>query len=149
MARRLSKAGHSCVVYDRSTDAVKQLADEGALGASSLEKFASKLKSRRTAWPIDPSAAVDATLEGLAPHRQTDDVIIDGGNSYHVDDLRRQDELRPRGIHYGGRRHERLRSFRGRRRSRNPRDSSSQTGWANSTRPGSPSWRRSSMTPPA
>jgi 6-phosphogluconate dehydrogenase len=100
MVRRLMKAGHKCVVYDRSSDSVKQLSGEGAVGASSLDDFVAKLDPPRAAWLMVPAAVVDATLEDLAPKMKSDDTIIDGGNSYYIDDIRRQGELRARGIHY-------------------------------------------------
>ncbi|HEY7112536.1 MAG TPA: decarboxylating 6-phosphogluconate dehydrogenase [Thermoanaerobaculia bacterium] len=100
MVRRLMKGGHSCVVYDRSADAVKQLAGDGAAGASSLDDFVKKLAPPRAAWLMVPAAAVDATLADLAPKLAKDDTIIDGGNSYYIDDIRRQNDLRPRGVHY-------------------------------------------------
>ena len=100
MVRRLMKNGHTCVVFDRSADAVKQLAGEGAVGASSLDDFVAKLKPPRAAWLMVPAAAVDGTVSDLAPKMQKDDTIIDGGNSYYVDDIRRQNDLRSRGIHY-------------------------------------------------
>jgi 6-phosphogluconate dehydrogenase len=100
MVRRLMKAGHSCVVYDRSADSVKQLAGEGAAGSSSLAEFVSKLTPPRSVWLMVPAAAVDATVNDLAPKLQKDDTIIDGGNSYYIDDIRRQSDLRSKGIHY-------------------------------------------------
>jgi 6-phosphogluconate dehydrogenase len=100
MVRRLMKNGHQCVVYDRSASAVKQLGGEGAAAASSLEDFVSKLKPPRAAWLMVPAAAVDGTLAELSAKMAKDDTIIDGGNSYYIDDIRRQQELRPRGIHY-------------------------------------------------
>ena len=100
MVRRLMKSGHSCVVFDRSADAVKQLAGEGATGSSSLDDFVKKLSPPRAAWLMVPAAAVDATLADLAPKLAKDDTVIDGGNSYYIDDIRRQNELRPRGLHY-------------------------------------------------
>ena len=100
MVRRLMKAGHTCVVYDRSADSVKQLAGEGAAGSSSLADFVSKLTPPRAVWLMVPAAAVDATVADLAPKLQKDDTIIDGGNSYYIDDIRRQNELRSKGLHY-------------------------------------------------
>ena len=100
MVRRLMKGGHSCVVFDRSADAVKQLAGEGASGASSPDDFVKKLSPPRAAWLMVPAAAVDATLADLAPKLARDDTVIDGGNSYYIDDIRRQNDLRPRGLHY-------------------------------------------------
>ncbi len=100
MVRRLMKNGHTCVVYDRGPETVKQLSGEGATGASSLEDFVAKLEPPRAAWLMIPAAAVDGTVAALAPAMQKDDVIIDGGNSYYIDDIRRQNELRSKGIHY-------------------------------------------------
>ena len=100
MVRRLMKNGHQCVVYDRSAEAVAQLAKEGATGAASLDDFVAKLKPPRAAWLMVPAAAVDGSLADLAPKMGKDDTIIDGGNSYYIDDIRRQNELRARGIHY-------------------------------------------------
>ena len=100
MVRRLMKNGHQCVVYDRSTEVVKGLAAEGAVGASSLDDFVAKLKPPRAAWLMVPAAAVDGTVAELAPKMQKDDTIIDGGNSYYIDDIRRQNELRSKGLHY-------------------------------------------------
>jgi len=100
MVRRLMKAGHECVVWDRSPDGVKALAADGATGAASLEDFVAKLKPPRSAWLMVPAAAVDASVGELAARLQKDDTIVDGGNSYYIDDIRRQQALRPRGIHY-------------------------------------------------
>jgi 6-phosphogluconate dehydrogenase len=100
MVRRLRKAGHQCVVYDVQAEAVQSLAKEGAVGATSLEDFVKKLKSPRTIWMMVPAAVVDPTLKTLVPFLERDDVIIDGGNSYYHDDLRRAAELKPKGIHY-------------------------------------------------
>jgi 6-phosphogluconate dehydrogenase len=100
MVRRLMKNGHACVVYDRSPDAVKGLAGEGAQGSSSPAEFLAKLTPPRAVWLMVPAAVVDATVAELTPHLQRDDVVIDGGNSYYIDDIRRQTELRPKGIHY-------------------------------------------------
>ena len=100
MVRRLMRAGHQCVVFDRSQDAVKGLAGEGATGASSLDDFLAKLKAPRAVWLMIPAAVVDSQLHELAPRMQKDDVIIDGGNSYYIDDIRRAQELSTKGIHY-------------------------------------------------
>ncbi len=100
MVRRLMKNGHTCVVYDRSAEAIAALAKEGAVGATSLDDFVAKLKPPRAAWLMLPAAAVDGTLADLAPKMQKDDTIIDGGNSYYIDDIRRQTDLRSKGIHY-------------------------------------------------
>ena len=100
MVRRLLRAGHQCVVYDLHSEAVQALVKEGALGANSLEDFASKLKVPRTVWMMVPAAVVDSTLDTLIPFLKADDVIIDGGNSYYHDDIRRATEQKPKGIHY-------------------------------------------------
>jgi 6-phosphogluconate dehydrogenase len=100
MVRRLLRAGHQCVVYDLHSEAVQALVKEGALGARSLDDFASKLKAPRAIWMMVPAAVVDPTLKTLIPFLKADDVIIDGGNSYYHDDIRRATELRPKGIHY-------------------------------------------------
>jgi 6-phosphogluconate dehydrogenase len=100
MVRRLMKNGHECVVYDRGPNAVKQLVGEGATGAKSLDDFVAKLKPPRAAWLMVPAAAVDGTLADLAPMMKKDDTIIDGGNSYYIDDIRRATDLRAQGLHY-------------------------------------------------
>src|ERR1017187_3210034 len=100
MVRRLLRAGHQCVVYDLHSEAVHALAKEGALGANSLEDFASKLKLPRAVWMMVPAAAADPALTALVPFLEAGDVIIDGGNSYYHDDIRRAAELKPKGIHY-------------------------------------------------
>jgi 6-phosphogluconate dehydrogenase len=100
MVRRLQHGGHQCVVFDRNQDNVKDLAKEGATGATSLEDFVAKLKPPRAAWLMVPAAAVDETLDGLGAHMQSGDIIIDGGNSYYIDDIRRAQELKPQGVHY-------------------------------------------------
>ena len=100
MVRRLQKAGHHCVVYDITADAVQTLAKEGATGASSIEEFASKLKEPRAIWMMVPAAVVDSTLKSLIPSLKPDDVVIDGGNSFYQDDISRSAELDPKGIHY-------------------------------------------------
>jgi 6-phosphogluconate dehydrogenase len=100
MVRRLQKAGHQCVVYDIHSDAVDALAKEGAIGAKTLQEFAGKLKKPRAVWLMLPAAVVDPTLTALVPFLEPDDVIIDGGNSYYHDDLRRSADLKPKGIHY-------------------------------------------------
>jgi len=100
MVRRLMKAGHECVVWDRNPDGVLALAADGATGAASLEDFVAKLKPPRSAWLMVPAAAVDASVGELAARLQKDDTIVDGGNSYYIDDIRRQQALRQKGIHY-------------------------------------------------
>jgi 6-phosphogluconate dehydrogenase len=100
MARRLTAAGHECVVYDRHMEAVDALAREGATGATSLQELVTKLRPPRAAWLMVPAAAVDPTLADLAPLLEAGDIAIDGGNSYYHDDIRRAAELRAKGIHY-------------------------------------------------
>jgi 6-phosphogluconate dehydrogenase len=100
MVRRLRQAGHQCVVFDIHPDAVAALAKEGAVGTTSLEDFVHKLKKPRAVWMMLPAAVVDQTLAALAPLLERDDVIIDGGNSYYHDDIRRAAELKSKGIHY-------------------------------------------------
>jgi len=100
MVRRLQKAGHKCVVYDRSAEAVQQLAGEGATESSSLDDFVSKLQEPRAIWLMVPAAVVDATIADLVPKLSKDDILIDGGNSYYIDDIRRANELSTKGIHY-------------------------------------------------
>jgi 6-phosphogluconate dehydrogenase len=100
MVRRLSRAGHDCVVYDVAAPAVQALAREGATGAASLAAFAEALARPRTVWIMVPAAVVDQTLGALAPLLERDDVIIDGGNSHYHDDIRRAGELGARGLHY-------------------------------------------------
>ena len=101
MTRRLMRGGHSLVVSDLSADAVKQLAGEGAGGSSSLEDLIAKLTPPRAVWIMVPAgAATEATVQKLAQHMQAGDAIIDGGNSYFKDDVRRAGELKGKGIHY-------------------------------------------------
>ena len=100
MVRRLLRAGHQCLVYDLQPEATQALVKEGAVGATSLEDFAHKLKKPRAAWMMVPAAVVDPTLKTLIPLLERDDVVIDGGNSYYHDDIRRDAELKPKGIHY-------------------------------------------------
>ena len=100
MVRRLIKGGHDCVVFDRSTASISQLAGEGAQGSASLDDFVRKLTPPRAVWLMVPAAVVDATIKDLAPSLQKDDIVIDGGNSYYIDDIRRAQELKPNGIHY-------------------------------------------------
>jgi 6-phosphogluconate dehydrogenase len=100
MVRRLSRAGHQCVVFDRSPVAVQALAQEGATGAVSLADFLQKLAVPRTIWMMLPAAAVDPTLGELAERLTSGDIVVDGGNSHYVDDLRRAKELAARGILY-------------------------------------------------
>jgi 6-phosphogluconate dehydrogenase len=100
MVRRLTRGGHECVVFDMNPDSVAQLAKEGAAGSSSLDDFIKKLRPPRAVWLMVPAAVVDRTLEQLASRMEKGDIIIDGGNSYYIDDIRRARELQPRGIHY-------------------------------------------------
>ena len=100
MVRRLTKGGHECVVFDMNPDSVAQLAKEGATGSSSLDDFLKKLKPPRAVWLMVPAAVVDQMLAQLAGRMEKGDIIIDGGNSYYIDDIRRAKELQPRGIHY-------------------------------------------------
>jgi 6-phosphogluconate dehydrogenase len=100
MVRRLMKDGHKCVVYDRSADAVNQLAKEKATGSSSLADFVNKLAQPRAIWLMVPAAVVDKSIADLLPLLAKDDILIDGGNSYYVDDIRRAKELAAKGIHY-------------------------------------------------
>jgi 6-phosphogluconate dehydrogenase len=98
MVRRLLKGGHECVVYNRSQDPVKALGKEGAIGTSSLAELASKLKKPRAVWLMVPAGVVDQTVEELRPHLEKGDIIIDGGNSHYVDDLRRSKAVSEAGL---------------------------------------------------
>src|ERR1700679_3815628 len=94
MVLRLMRAGHKCVVYDVHQDAVQTLEKQDAVGASTLEDFVKKLSKPRAIWLMVPAAVVDATLKGLVPLLDADDAVIDGGNSYYQDDIRRSKELK-------------------------------------------------------
>jgi 6-phosphogluconate dehydrogenase len=98
--RRLLKGGHDCVVFDRSADAVAVLVREKAVGSASLAEFAKNLTKPRTVWLMVPAGVVDSTIADLLPHLESGDTLIDGGNSYYIDDIRRAKELAPKGIHY-------------------------------------------------
>jgi 6-phosphogluconate dehydrogenase len=100
MVRRLVKGGHECVVFDRSAKAVQELTRERAVGAASLAEFVKKLEAPRAVWLMVPAAVVDESIADLLPLLQPGDTLIDGGNSYYVDDIRRARELGPKGIHY-------------------------------------------------
>ena len=100
MVRRLHRGGHQCVVFDTNPGPVKDLVKEGATGASSLDDFVKKLSKPRAVWLMVPAAVVDPTLTDLGPRLEEGDVVIDGGNSYYVDDLRRAVELKAKGLHY-------------------------------------------------
>src|SRR6266571_4949632 len=100
MVRRLIQKGHECVVFDMSPKVVNDLVKEDAVGTVSLSDMASKLQKPRTVWLMVPAAAVDKTIAGVLTYLEAGDVLIDGGNSYYVDDIRRSKELNARGIHY-------------------------------------------------
>src|SRR5580698_9034595 len=100
MVRRLLRGGHQCVVFDRSPKSVSDLVQEKAGGSSSLAELISKLDKPRAIWLMVPAAAVDETIADLLPHLESGDILIDGGNSYYIDDIRRAKELAAKGIHY-------------------------------------------------
>jgi 6-phosphogluconate dehydrogenase len=100
MVRRLQKNGHQCVVYDRSPDTVKQLTNDGATGSNSLDDFIKKLEKPRAIWLMVPAGIVDKMLEEITPKLDKGDILIDGGNSYYIDDIRRAKELFVKGLHY-------------------------------------------------
>jgi 6-phosphogluconate dehydrogenase len=100
MVRRLTRGGHTCVVFDRNTSAVEQLAKEGPTGAGSLDEFVATLEKPRAIWLMVPAGVVDATLHDLVPKLEKGDIVIDGGNSYYIDDIRRSKALAGAGIHY-------------------------------------------------
>jgi 6-phosphogluconate dehydrogenase len=100
MVRRLIKKGHNCLVFDRSPKTVDDLVKEKATGAASLKELAEKLAKPRAIWLMVPAAVVDDTIADLLPHLEAGDILIDGGNSYYVDDIRRAKDVAPRKIHY-------------------------------------------------
>jgi len=100
LAQRVMRAGHECVVWDRTPDVTRHLEDQGATGASTLEDFVGKLKPPRAAWVMIPAAVVGRVVAQLADLVEPGDIIIDGGNSYYRDDIERSQELAKRGIHY-------------------------------------------------
>jgi 6-phosphogluconate dehydrogenase len=100
MVRRLIKKGHTCVVFDRSPQAVAGLVKDHAIGADSLMDLVKKLEKPRAVWLMVPAAVVDQTIADLLPHLEAGDILIDGGNSYYVDDIQRAKNLAPRKIHY-------------------------------------------------
>jgi 6-phosphogluconate dehydrogenase len=100
MVRRLIKGGHQCVVFDMSPKAVQELVEEKAVGSSSLTDFVKKLEKPRVVWLMVPAAVVDKTIADLLPLLEAEDILIDGGNSYYIDDIRRAKELAPKKIHY-------------------------------------------------
>jgi 6-phosphogluconate dehydrogenase len=100
MVRRLMRAGHTCVGLDHNADAVKELVAEGAVGAFTMEEFVAKLDVPRSVWMMVPAAVVDDSIERIAPLLSAGDALVDGGNSYYVDDLRRSASLQASGIDY-------------------------------------------------
>ena len=100
MVRRLLRGGHECVAFDMSSKAVDELVREKAQGSSSLQELVTKLSKPRAIWLMVPAAVVDETIAGLLPHLEAEDILIDGGNSYYVDDIRRSKELTAKRIHY-------------------------------------------------
>jgi 6-phosphogluconate dehydrogenase len=100
MVRRLIKGGHECVVFDMSPKAVAELVTEKAVGSASLAEFVKKLAKPRAVWLMVPAGVVDKSIADLLPHLESGDILIDGGNSYYIDDIRRAKELKPKGIHY-------------------------------------------------
>ena len=100
MVRRLIADGHECVVWDPSADAVQALAAEGAVAASSAEDLAARLQAPRAVWLMVPAGVVDGALAGITPHLEAGDLVVDGGNSYYIDDLRRAASLGEQGLHY-------------------------------------------------
>ena len=100
MVRRLLRGGHRCVVFNKTPKAVNELVQEKATGSTSLQDLVTKLEKPRAIWLMVPAASVDETIAGLLPYLESDDILIDGGNSYYVDDIRRAKELAPKRIHY-------------------------------------------------
>ena len=100
MVRRLIRGGHPCVVFDRSPKAVEELVKEKAVGASSFADFVTRLDKPRAVWLMVPAAVVDKTIADLVPSLERGDILIDGGNSYYIDDIRRAKEHASKGIHY-------------------------------------------------
>ena len=100
MVRRLQKGGHQCVVYDASVSAVDALVKEGASGTTKIDEFVQKLTAPRAIWLMVPVGVVDNIIEQLLPHLENGDILIDGGNSYYIDDIRRAKELTVKGLHY-------------------------------------------------
>jgi 6-phosphogluconate dehydrogenase len=100
MVRRLVNGGHECIVFDRSPKAVQELTEQKAIGSSSLGELVKKLTKPRTVWLMVPAAVVDKSITDLLPHLEAEDILIDGGNSYYIDDIRRAKELASKGIHY-------------------------------------------------
>jgi len=100
MVRRLMRAGHECVVFDMSPEAVKRLSNDGAIGTSSIEEFIKKLAKPRSVWIMLPAAVLAQTISTLTEHMEAGDIVIDGGNSYYKDDIVRAKELKKKGIHF-------------------------------------------------
>jgi 6-phosphogluconate dehydrogenase len=100
MVRRLQKAGHHCVAFDRNAASVKEVARDGATAATSLDDLVKKLQRPRAIWLMVPAAVVDATLQDLVGKLDAGDIVIDGGNSYYIDDIRRANELATKSLHY-------------------------------------------------
>ncbi len=100
MVKRLMNNGHTSVVFDRSPQAIQDLEKAKAVGASSLGDMVSKLSKPRAIWLMIPAAVVDQTIAEIAPHLESGDILIDGGNSYYIDDIRRSAQLAPKGIQY-------------------------------------------------
>jgi 6-phosphogluconate dehydrogenase len=100
MVRRLQRAGHQCVAFDRNAASAKEVERDGATAATSLDDLVKKLQRPRAVWLMVPAAVVDATLHDLAEKLEAGDIVIDGGNSYYIDDIRRAKELATKGLHY-------------------------------------------------
>jgi len=100
MVRRLLNGGHECIVFDRSPKAVQELTEQKATGSASLGELVKKLTKPRAVWLMVPAAVVDNSIADLLPHLEAEDILIDGGNSYYIDDIRRAKELASKGIHY-------------------------------------------------
>src|SRR5207253_10963792 len=100
MARRLLRGGHKCVVFDRSPPVVGKLVEEKAVGATSLAELVKKLEKPRAVWLMVPAAVVDQSIADLLPSLEPGDILIDGGNSYYIDDIWRAKELSPTQVHY-------------------------------------------------
>src|SRR5258708_2426030 len=97
MVRRLMKGGHECVVFDMSAEAVAEMVKEKAVGTASLAEFTRSLAKPRAVWLMVPAGVVDKSIADLLPHLEPGDILIDGGNSYYIDDIRRAKELTPKG----------------------------------------------------
>jgi len=100
MVKRLLNGGHECVVFDRSPQSVQELEKDKAVGSSGLADMVKKLNKPRAIWLMIPAAAVDDTISEIVPHLEKDDILIDGGNSYYIDDIRRAKDLAAKGVHY-------------------------------------------------